>query len=56
MPWVTINLKEGRSKTMKKQLHKSVAKAVAKSLKVPIGIVHVQLIEMPSDNHTLGGK
>ena len=56
MPWVTINLYEGRTKEIKKKLHKDVARAVAENLQIPIEKVHVHLVEMTKENHTLGGE
>jgi len=56
MPWVTINLMEGRDRTTKEKLHTAVAAAVAESLGLPIDRVRVQLVEMDSEDHSIGGR
>jgi 4-oxalocrotonate tautomerase len=55
MPWVTVNMLEGRSEKNKLKLHQAVSKAVAESLDVPIELVHVQIVEMKGHEYSLGG-
>jgi 4-oxalocrotonate tautomerase len=54
MPWVTINLLQGRSEEKKMLLHKSVTKAVADSLGIPVERIHVQLVEMDRTDYSVG--
>ena len=55
MPWVTVNMLEGRSDKQKSKLHQTVSKAVAESLGVPVDFVHVQIIEMKKKDYSKGG-
>jgi 4-oxalocrotonate tautomerase family enzyme len=56
MPWVTINLIQKLSATKKRQLHKAVAKTISGSLNIPAEYVQIQLVEMTTENHSIGGK
>lgn len=55
MPWVTINLLEGRSLEKKYRLHEKVTAAVAEALEIPLDAVKVQLIDMPLHDYSHGG-
>ena len=55
MPWVTINMLEGRTDDQKRRLHHEVAKAVATVLAIPADKVRIQMIDMPFVNHSVGG-
>jgi 4-oxalocrotonate tautomerase len=56
MPWVTINMLEGRPASVKEKLHAEVNKVVSDALGLPPSDVRVQLVEMPRDNFSIGGK
>jgi 4-oxalocrotonate tautomerase len=55
MPWVIVNMLEGRSEKNKMKLHQAVSKAVAESLDIPIDLVHVQIVEMKKEEYSKGG-
>jgi 4-oxalocrotonate tautomerase len=55
MPWVTINMLEGRAEEKKLKLHDAVAKAVAESLDISPDIVQVQIVEMKKEHYSKGG-
>ncbi len=56
MPWVTVNILEGRSDDQKKKLHRTVTSAVAESLDVAPEKVHVQIVEMKTIDYSHAGK
>jgi 4-oxalocrotonate tautomerase family enzyme len=55
MPWVTINMLEGRPEKKKMKLHRAVSKAVAESLDIPVDLVQVQIVEMKKKHYSKGG-
>ncbi len=55
MPYVTINLLEGRSLEKKHKLHKLVTAAVAEALEIPAEAIKVQLVDMPRENYSHAG-
>lgn len=55
MPWVLINVLEGLGPEKKKLLHKEVAAAIQRSLDIPAEWVKVQITEMKSEDHSIGG-
>jgi 4-oxalocrotonate tautomerase len=55
MPWVQINLLEGRSLEKKHALHRKVTAAVAEALDIPESAIKVQLIDMPPENYSQAG-
>ncbi len=55
MPVVIINMLEGRSKEMKRDLIKRVTDAVVESLKVKPDSVRVIINEVPKENFAVAG-
>lgn len=55
MPWVQINLLEGRSLEKKHKLHKLVNAAIAEALEIPPDAIKIQLIDMPQSHYSVGG-
>jgi 4-oxalocrotonate tautomerase len=55
MPWATINIMEGRSDEMKRDLHKKVSAAIAEALNVPEEKVRIQIVDMQPVDHSIGG-
>ncbi len=55
MPWVVVNMLEGRSDKKKLELHQAVSKAISEVLEIPADSVHVQLVEMRAEDYSKGG-
>ncbi len=55
MPVVIINMLEGRTSEMKRELIKNVTDAVVKSLKVKPDSVRVIINEVPKENFAVAG-
>jgi 4-oxalocrotonate tautomerase len=56
MPMVKIDIWEGRNRETKRKLIKSVAKAVAESLEIPIEHINIVINEVSKDNWGLEGE
>lgn len=56
MPFVKIDMWEGRDKEAKKKLIQAVSRAVAESLGISIDWVHVVINDVPKDNWGLKGE
>ncbi|MDR3425646.1 MAG: tautomerase family protein [Alphaproteobacteria bacterium] len=55
MPWITINMFEGRTEKTKLKLLRTISKAVAEIIDTPLEGVHVQIVEMKKKNYAKGG-
>lgn len=55
MPWATINIMEGRSDEIKRDLHQKVSAAIASALNIPEEKVRIQIVDMRPVDHSIGG-
>ena len=55
MPFVQIELLQGRTAEKKEELIKNVTNAIADTLQVPKDRIHISLHEMPKENIGHGG-
>lgn len=55
MPFVQIELIQGRTAEKKEELIKNVTNAIANTLEIPKDRVHISLHEMPKENVGHGG-
>lgn len=55
MPWATINIMEGRSDEMKRDLHQKVSAAIASALQISEEKVRIQIVDMQPVDHSIGG-
>lgn len=55
MPFIQINMLEGRTVEQKRELVKSVTQSVSKSLGVPEGIVTIIIKDVPKTNFSQSG-
>ena len=56
MPFIKIDMWEGRSKEEKGKLIRNVTKTVSETLSIPIEHIHMVIKESPKDNWGLNGK
>jgi 4-oxalocrotonate tautomerase len=56
MPFIQINMLEGRTVEQKRELVKQVTKSVSSSLGVPENIVTIIIKDVPKTNFSQGGK
>jgi len=56
MPFVTIDILEGRTVEQKRKLVKAVASAVAESIGCPEEAVEIVIRDVPKTNWSTGGK
>lgn len=55
MPFIQINMLEGRTVEQKRELVKTVTKSVSDSLGVPESIVTIIIKDLPKTNFSQGG-
>ena len=56
MPLVSIKIISGRTTEQKRNMVKDVTEAIAKNLGCPASAVHIDILEMSSENYAQGGK
>jgi len=56
MPFIQINILEGRSPEKKEKLIREVSDVVAKVLEAPIGNIRVLIQEMPQEHWGIAGE
>jgi 4-oxalocrotonate tautomerase len=56
MPLVTVKILEGRTLEQKRGMVKDVTDAIAKNLGCPTSAIHIDIMEMKTDNYAADGK
>jgi len=56
MPLVTIKILEGRTTEQKRGMVKDVTNSIVKNLSCPPDAVHIDIVEMKTENYAVGGK
>ena len=56
MPLVSIKILEGRTVEQKRGMAKDVTEAIVKNLGCPASAVHIDIMEMKTENYAQGGK
>lgn len=56
MPFISIDIWEGRTKGQKRKLIKGITDVTTKTLECPPEAVHIVITEHPKDNWGIAGK
>ncbi len=56
MPYVTVQILEGRTEEQKRALVEKVTAAVSETIDAPAERIHVIIEDIAKNNHAVGGK